>query len=337
MKALFRSLPHQEFLRVLGEIGEPAYKVAPIKTFLYREGVTSFDEITTLSKRSREKLAEAYEATLPKITERSVAPDGTVKMLLDWNGVEAESVLMSSVKGRTICLSTQSGCRLRCGFCATGTLGLKRNLAFGEILDQMIVLGGEGAITRVVVMGMGEPMENLAELVPALTFMVDPKGLGLSRKKITVSTVGLCPEIEEFAKSGPAVELAISLHATEDKTRSQLIPINKKYPIETLLKSAKFYAETANAKVTIEYSLMKDVNDTDEDAARLARLSRRFDLPVNLIQYNPVVDLGYEQSPRLDEFAAILARRKAIGVTVRRSKGLLINAACGQLAGKKTS
>lgn len=334
MTELFRSLPHEKFLQTIRDLGEPAYKVDPIKAFIYRDGIASFDEITTLMKRTRAQLAEKYDLSFPTIQERSVAPDGTVKMLLNWNGVAAEAVLMPSVKGWTLCISTQAGCRLGCGFCATGTLGLSRNLSFGEILDQILVLGGEGAVTRIVVMGMGEPMENLAELVPALRFATDPKGLGLSRKKITVSTVGLCPEIEEFARSGVNVELAISLHATEDKARTKLIPVNKKYPIEKLLSSAKFYKETANAKVTIEYSLMKDVNDTDEDVSRLANLSRRYDLPVNLIQYNPVNDLPFEPSPRLDDFARGLSEKKAIGVTVRRSKGGTINAACGQLAGK---
>lgn len=317
------------------QVVAPKYKAEALKGFLWKVGITSADEITTLSKSERARFAAEFDFSTGRIVERSVAPDGTVKLLLDWNECAAETVLMPSVKGRTLCLSTQSGCRLRCGFCATGTIGLKRNLSFGEILDQILIAGGEGAVTRIVVMGMGEPMENLEEMIPALEFMVDPKGLGFSRKKITVSTVGLCPEIEEFAERGPAVELAISLHATEDATRTKLIPINKKYPIEELLKSAKLYSEKANAKVTIEYSLMKDVNDSDEDAARLAKLSRRFELPVNLIQYNPVQGLPYEPSPKLDSFSALVASKRPIAVTVRRSKGGEINAACGQLAGKE--
>lgn len=327
-----RSLRHAEFLATLKDLGEPAYKAEALKGFLYKQGATSFDHVTTLSKATRENLSEKFDAAMPEILDRRVAPDGTVKVLLGWSGTTAEAVLMPSVKGKTICLSAQSGCRLRCAFCATGTLGLKRNLAFGEILDQMLVLSGEGAISRVVVMGMGEPMENLAELIPALEFATSEKGLGLSRKKVTVSTVGLCPEIERFAAEGPGVELAISLHATTDVVRSILIPINNKYPIEQLMESASRYAERANAKVTIEYTLLEDVNDTDADAERLAKLSRKNQMPVNLIRYNTVASLPFHPSPRLDAFALML-KGKALGVTVRRSRGGAIQAACGQLAG----
>ncbi|MEK8022783.1 MAG: 23S rRNA (adenine(2503)-C(2))-methyltransferase RlmN [Candidatus Hydrogenedentota bacterium] len=327
-----RSITQAEFLRVFRELGEPAYKAEALKQFLFKEGVTDFEHVTTLSLAVRRQLALRYDAVMPEIASRAVANDGTVKVLLNWAGTTAEAVLMPSVKGKTICLSAQSGCRLRCGFCATGTLGLKRNLTCGEILDQILVLSGEGAISRVVVMGMGEPMENLDELIPALAFAISEKGHSLSRKKVTVSTVGLCPEIERFAAEGPGVELAISLHATTDEIRTMLMPVNKKYPIEMLMRSARIYAERANAKVTIEYTLLEDVNDTDADAGRLARISRKYQMPVNLIRYNKVSDLPFSPSPRLDEFALML-KGKALGVTVRRSKGSSIQAACGQLAG----
>jgi 23S rRNA (adenine2503-C2)-methyltransferase len=329
---LIRCLSHAALAKRLKDMGEPAYRFEVLKQFLYREGADRFDSITPIPKVSRERLAELFDASLPEVAGRSVAPDGTVKLLLSWAGTTAEAVLMPSVKGRTLCLSVQSGCRLRCAFCATGTMGLKRNLSFGEILDQVLVLSGEGAVDRIVAMGMGEPMENLDELIPALEFITNPKGLGFSRKRITVSTVGLVPEMERFAREGPGVELAVSLHATEDKTRSIIVPINRKYPIARLLDTASLYSRRANAKVTIEYILLNEINDRDEDIERLGAFSRKYGFPVNLIRYNPVENLPFESSKRLDDFAKRL-KEKAIAVTVRRSKGVAIHAACGQLAG----
>lgn len=330
---LIRSLPHATLAKRMKDLKEPGYRFEVLKQFLYREGAERFDQITPLPKATREALAARWSCALPTVVKRTVAPDGTVKLLLSWEGTTAEAVLMKSIKGRTLCLSVQSGCRLRCVFCATGTLGLKRNLSFGEILDQYLILSGEGAVDRIVVMGMGEPMENLDELIPALQFMTDPKGLGFSRKKITVSTVGLLPELERFAVEGPGVELAISLHATEDKTRSILVPINNRYPVARLLETAALYARKANAKVTIEYLLLDELNDRDEDIERLGAFSRKYGFPVNLIRYNPVANLPFEGSKKLDSFAERL-KEKAIAVTVRRSKGMKINAACGQLAGE---
>lgn len=329
---LIRSLPHAALAKRLKELGEPAYRFEVVKQFLYREGADTFEAITPVPKAQRERLAKLYDASLPDVARRTVATDGTVKLLLSWAGTTAEAVLMPSVKGRTLCLSVQSGCRLRCAFCATGTLGLKRNLSFGEILDQILVLSGEGAVDRIVAMGMGEPMENLDELIPALQFMTDPKGLGFSRKRITVSTVGLVPEIERFAMEGPGVELAVSLHATDDKTRSVIMPVNRKYPIARLMDAASLYSRRANAKVTIEYILLNELNDRDEDIDRLGAISRKYGFPVNIIRYNSVEELPFEPSRRLDDFAKRL-KEKAIAVTVRRSKGGTINAACGQLAG----
>jgi 23S rRNA (adenine2503-C2)-methyltransferase len=329
---LIRSLHHAQLARKMKELGEPAYRFEVLKQFLYREGAYRFEAITPIPKGTRDQLAALYDASLPTVARRSVAPDGTVKLLLSWEGTTAEAVLMPSVKGRTLCLSVQSGCRLRCAFCATGTLGLKRNLSFGEILDQILVLSGEGAVDRIVAMGMGEPMENLDELIPALEFMTSPKGLGFSRKRITVSTVGLVPEIERFAMEGPGVELAVSLHATDDKTRSVIMPVNRKYPIARLMDAASLYSRRANAKVTIEYILLNELNDRDEDITRLGAISRKYGFPVNLIRFNPVEELPFEASKKLDDFAKRL-KEKAIAVTVRRSKGVAIHAACGQLAG----
>ncbi len=331
---LVRSLTHARFLEAVAEFVDPRpFQANVLKKFLFKLGATRFDEITPFPREARDRLAGRYLAELPATADRAVASDGTVKLLLDWAGVRAEAVTMKSVGGRTACLSSQSGCRLRCAFCATGRLGLTRNLAFGEILDQLLVLGGEGALDRVVMMGMGEPLENLDEVLPALEFMTSPAGLGFSRKRVTLSTVGLPPEMARLAAEGPGVELALSLHAVDNTLRTALVPVNKKYDVTEVLKAATTYADRANAKVTIEYVLLKDLNDSDTDADSLGRLSRRHGLPVNIIRYNAVAETNFEPSPRLDAFAERL-KRSALAVTVRRSRGASIAAACGQLAGE---
>lgn len=338
-----RSLPHARFLAVLEEAGGRRFQAEDAKAFLWKHGAAALDGITTLPQAVRARLAAAWSVDLPATVRRQIAPDGTVKVLLEWPGggagadaiapASAEAVLMPGVKGRTVCLSVQAGCRLRCAFCATGTLGLARNLAFGEILDQVLVLSGEGSIARVVVMGMGEPLENLDELVPALDFLTAPRGLGWSRTRITVSTVGLVPELDRLARSGLGVELAISLHATTDTIRTALVPVNRKYPIEAVLAAARRYQEIANAKVTLEYILLEDINDADEDIERLAAIGRRGPFGINLIRYNAVPGIEFAPSPRLDEFAKRLTEAGA-RATVRRSRGQAIDAACGQLAGR---
>lgn len=330
---LIRSLTHARLGKTLLDLGQPAWQTEVVKGFLYKHGVDRFDGMTSLSHAFQETLAAHFSAELPQTTRRRVAADGTVKVLLDWNGITAEAVFMPGVKGRTLCISTQSGCRLRCAFCATGTLGLKRSLSFGEILDQVLILSGEGAISRIVVMGMGEPLENLDELIPALTFLTSEKGLGFSRRRITVSTVGLVPEMGKLATNGGGVELALSLHATTDTLRTALMPINRKYPIEAILAAAKSYEEKANTKVTLEYVLLDGVNDTDDDVRRLGKIARKMEFPVNIIRFNPMGADEFAPSPRLEVFAKQLAD-DGTRVTVRKSRGQSIDAACGQLAGK---
>jgi 23S rRNA (adenine2503-C2)-methyltransferase len=329
---LIRSLSTTRFRAVLEEFGLPAYQVPVMRRFLYRLGVTDFEAMTTLSTSARRDLAASWSADLPAIAERLVDPDGTVKTLFDWNGIRAESVLMPSKIGRTACLSVQSGCRLGCAFCATGRSGFRRDLSVGEILDQILVLSGEGEIARIVLMGMGEPLENLDEVIPALTFMVDEKGFGYSRKKITLSTVGIPEGLKRLAEEGPGVELAISLHAADDSVRNALIPLNRRHGINEILVAAAAYGKRANAKVTIEYMLIEDLNDTDKDAERLARMARQHMMPVNILRFNPVPGVELTPSRRVDDFARFLKGLR-VRVTVRRSRGASIMAACGQLAG----
>ena len=327
-------LPYAQFKAAILDLGLPKFQVGVIQSFLFKHGATSFEEMTSVSKAARETLNSKYSIRSSSIADRAVAPDSTAKVLFDWDGTVAEAVYMPMKVGKTLCISVQSGCKLRCSFCATGRMGLNRGLSFGEILDQVIYFMGEGVVSRIVVMGMGESMDNLNELIPALKFIMDPKGFGFSRKRITVSTVGMCPELKRFADSGCGVNLAVSLHATTDSTRNKIVPIGNKYGIKEFLDTAAYYKDRANAKVTIEYLLLKDINDFEEDAIRLGKLSRTYKMPVNIICYNEVDEVPFERSDRLNEFAKILSN-KALAVTIRRSKGTGIKAACGQLAGTK--
>ena len=329
-KPLIRSLNHRLFVKAVREADLEKYSVDVLKKFLFKIGITNFDEVTTFSKNAREWLNSHFDAGLPKVLERLRSKNETIKLLLDWNGAKSESVLMNSRGKRTACISVQSGCKLNCVFCATGKLGFFRNLSFGEILDQVLILRGDASIDRIVVMGMGEPMDNLDEVIPALHFLTSKDGYGYSRKRITLSTVGIVPGIERLADSGVGVELAISLHAVDDNVRSAIIPMNSKYNIEDVLKASKLYASKANSKVTIEYLLLQDINNSEDDAVKLGRISRKYLMPINLIVFNPTEGIEFEPADNLERFTKIVSDN-AIAVTVRRSKGKEISAACGQL------
>lgn len=334
----FRSLTHAAFLDAVRELGLPDYQAGVIKQFFWKHGVRTFAEITPLSLAARETLASRYAVGFPTVVERVVGEDSTTKLLLEWEDALCESVVMPSAgrdgDGTTLCLSTQSGCPLGCAFCASGRMAFRRNLTCAEILDQVLLAAGEGAVERIVVMGMGEPLANVDELVPALEFVLSPKGLGYSRKRVTVSTIGLLDGLRRFAQSGLNVELAVSLHAVDDATRARLMPATRQAPLTEVLETAHLYGQHARARVTIEYLLLDGVNDSDDEARGLAEFSRQYDMPVNVIHYNPVEHVDFRPSPRLEAFVKLLAGR-ARGVTVRRSKGAAIHAACGQLAGRK--
>lgn len=319
----------------LAEWGEPPYRLRQIRRAIWREGIERFDRMTTLPKALRAKLAERFELRRPRPIRRAVARDGTVKVLFEAGGARFEAVVMRGRAGAsesaTACLSAQAGCRLGCKFCATATLGLLRNLSAGEILSSYRTLLGEAPVGRVVFMGMGEPLDNFDALLEALKILTDEDGFGLGRRRITVSTVGLVPEIDRLAAEGPGTNLALSLSAGDDETRKRIMPIARKYSLEETVAAGVRYHLKTNARVTAEYVLLAGVNDGDEDAERLVRLLTRTPIGVNLIDFNPVPGLPFERSRRTSTFAGLLAGRLA-RVTVRRSRGVEIAAACGQLA-----
>jgi 23S rRNA (adenine2503-C2)-methyltransferase len=321
---------------VLG-LGEPAYRAKQLYTWLYRKRARSFEEMTDLAKPLRRALAERYSLRWPTVAERSLSYDGTVKYLfrLD-DGAAVESVHIPEVKRRTICISTQAGCPLKCAFCLTGIGGYRRNLETAEILGQVATVMAEAPPRErpwnVVVMGMGEPLLNYEATVAALRILMDPEGFAVAPKKLTLSTVGILPALEKLAQEPVRPNLAISLHAPSPELRRRLMPIEARYPLEEVIAAAKRYPIPRGGLVTYEYVLLKGVNDGLEHARQLVRLLRGSRAKVNLIPLNPAPQIPFEPpSPEaVDRFCAVVAEAN-VTVSVRRPRGQDILAACGQL------
>jgi 23S rRNA (adenine2503-C2)-methyltransferase len=327
------------------ELGERAFRAAQLYRWIHQRGATSFDEMTDLSKALRQKLGERAELVpLEKDLElRSV--DGTIKYR--WktrDGRYIESVYMPSEDRRTLCVSTQVGCAMACSFCMTGTLGLKRNLTPGEILAQVHRVNREvraserletlRPLSNLVFMGMGEPLHNFENLKTALAILQSEDGPNFSHRHITVSTVGLVPMIERFGQETD-VKLAISLNASTDEQRSKTMPVNRKWNIAALLDACRKFPLRQGRRITFEYVLLKDFNDSDEDAHRLVRLLKGIPAKVNLIPYNENPGLGFKSpmEARAEEFRAILAQGH-VAAYIRQNRGRDIAGACGQLANR---
>jgi len=318
------------------------YRVYQIFTWVYHKGIRNFDLMTNLSKSLRQRLSETFYFSLPGLREKFSSQDGSVKYLFELeDGSTIESVWMPSGDRKTLCISTQVGCRLACSFCQTGTLGLKRNLTAGEIIGQIIKVNEEFAqkdrITNVVIMGMGEPLDNYQPLVDALRLMVAPEAMKISTRKITLSTSGLVDKIKDFQEENIHVNLAISLNATLDEVRDQIMPINKKYPLDVLLDTLRAYPLKPNRKLTFEYVLLAGINDTDEDAIRLARLLKGIPSKINLIPFNPIEASDYHppSESRLLSFQNYLISQN-YSVFIRKNRGTDILGACGQLAAQSS-
>ena len=353
-----RDLTIKELEGYFKSIGEQGFRAKQVFEWLSR-GVDSFDEMTNLAKDLRERLKAAEEAgeiTIGRINilrKQESRTDGTVKYLFrleDTNGADCESkkgdagkgagaiavesVFMKYKYGNSICVSSQAGCRMGCAFCASTIGGLTRNLSPGEILMQ--VIGAERdtgeKISHIVIMGTGEPFDNYDNIVKFINLVHEPKGLNLSMRNITVSTCGLAPKISDFARDLPQVNLAVSLHAPNNEIRNRIMPVNKKYPIETLIPECKKYTDETHRRITFEYALIDGVNDSDENAEELARLLHGMLCHVNLIPLNRVSESGFagSEKPRVQRFLELLENR-GITATVRRELGSDIDAACGQL------
>lgn len=323
--------------------GVPRYRGRQLALWFYTRRVTDYTAMSDLPRALRERWQAEAEVVLPKIDRVWESADGSEKYLMRLDdGAAVETVFMpmrpqegEKAERLTACLSTQVGCALGCTFCATGTLGLKRNLTSGEIVGQVLRVQERIAprrLTNLVMMGMGEPLHNFDNVVQAIQVITGQPGMELGRKRISLSTVGLVPEIYRLADSGLGVKLAISLNATTDEARSRTMPINNRYPLIQLMDAARYYAETCGQRITFEYVVLEGENDFDEDALRLARLIHGVPCKINLIPYNENPQLGYKRpaGSRLERFRDLLYPR-CPAVTVRYSKGLDIAAACGQL------
>ena len=337
--------------RHFAAMGEKPFRATQVLRWMHQRGVADFAQMTDVAKALREKLAASACVEPPRVVGDNVSEDGTRKWLIKVDGANAvEAVYIPEVRRGTLCVSSQAGCVLDCAFCSTGKQGFNRNLSTAEIIGQLWIanreLGrhadshsrsysnGERIVTNVVMMGMGEPLLNLDNVIPALRLMLDDNAYGLSRRRVTVSTSGVVPGMDRLAEECP-VALAVSLHAPNDALRDQLVPVNKKYPIKDLIAACNRYLVKAPRDfVTFEYVMLEGVNDSDRHAKELVALSRQVKCKFNLIPFNPFPNSGFSRSgaDRIRRFAEIL-QRADLTVTTRRTRGEAIDAACGQLAG----
>jgi 23S rRNA (adenine2503-C2)-methyltransferase len=319
--------------------GLESFRSRQLVSWLYRRRLKSFEAMTDIAKGVREQLASRYIISRPRVFSVQQSVDGTRKYLFDLeDGSQVESVLIAQPTRHTLCVSSQVGCAIGCKFCRTGLMGLKRHLRTAEIIGQVLaVLDDDEAedFSNIVFMGMGEPFHNIDNVIRAVKILNDPLGLDFSSRKITVSTSGLVPAIEKFGASEAGANLAVSLNATTDEVRTSIIPINKKWPIQNLLNTLKDYPLKRGKRITIEYVMLKGVNDTEEDLRRLPKLLRGIPSKVNLIPYNENAGLGYyAPSEKWVHYWQKSLLGMGMNSTIRWSKGVDIDAACGQLATK---
>ncbi|AOX44194.1 23S rRNA (adenine2503-C2)-methyltransferase [Spiroplasma sp. NBRC 100390] len=331
--------PKQELQLDLVAHGFKKYLAEQIFDWIYVKNIYSFDEMTNISKPDRIKLQEHYTIEPLKIAVQQQSKDGTVKFLFELaDGYKIETVLMPQSYGNSVCVTTQVGCNMACTFCASGLLKKTRNLSTAEIVQQVMMVNrylattGE-RVSHIVVMGIGEPLDNFENVINFVNIINDSKGYQIGARHITISTCGLIPKIRQFADLKTQVNLAISLHAPNNTIRNQLMPINKAYPVEKLMDVVRYYIEQTNRRVTFEYILIEDVNDSREVALELAKLIRGLNAYVNLIPYNTVAENGYQRSTKINQFFETLQQQK-INCIVRREFGHDIDAACGQLRAK---
>ena len=324
---------------VLKEYEIPRFRADQIVQWMYQRGAASFDEMDNLSKALRAQLAEHFMIERPKVISRLHSADGaTIKLLYEFeDGQMAETVLMRHPYGNSVCVSTQAGCRMGCAFCASTLHGLQRNLTVGEITAQVIgmadFLRQEGTrVDTIVVMGSGEPLENYDNVIAALRLLHEAYTIGLGYRGVTLSTSGIVPGIERLAEEGIPISLSISLHAPTEELRSKIMPVNRMYPLADVLRAARAYAERTKRRVTYEYILIRDLNDSAREAEELAKLLKGQLASVNLIPINPVAErnLFRPDKAAIRRFQKTLEDRR-IAVTLRREMGTDIQAACGQL------
>lgn len=337
-------LPQRQLEAFFAGLGEKPFRARQVMQWIHQRAASDFSSMSDLSKPLRERLGEIADIELPLLISEQRSADGTVKWLFDSGAGQAiETVFIPEADRGTLCVSSQVGCALDCAFCATGAQGFNRNLTTAEIIAQVCYArrllprraNGEPAVTNVVFMGMGEPLANYRNLLAALELLYSDYAYGLSRRRITVSTAGLVPNIERLGDEGN-VSLAVSLHAANDELRDELVPINRIHPIAELLDTCWRYADKrAKRFITFEYVMLKGVNDSLAHADQLVRLLTERPAKVNLIPFNPFAGNGFQCSSAatIAEFQKRLRRRRLVATT-RKTRGDDIDAACGQLAGK---
>lgn len=332
---LIYDLSFEQLVNWVKEHGEKPYRARQIWHFLYQIKVSTFEEMHNLPQNLIEALNETYKLNALEFVLKSVSNDGTVKQLYSvHDGHLIEAVLMKHHYGNSICVTTQVGCNIGCSFCASGQLQKKRDLTAGEIIAQIIETERqlEEKIQYIVVMGIGEPFDNYKNLTTFLKTVNDPKGLSIGARHITVSTSGIVPKIKAFAELGIQVNLAVSLHAPNDEIRTSLMKINKTYNVDRVLEAVREYLKITKRRVTFEYIMIQELNDSVEVAKELAEKIKGMNAYVNLIPYNEVIEAPYKRSDRarMEAFYDVLKKHK-IQVTLRKEQGHDINAACGQL------
>jgi 23S rRNA (adenine2503-C2)-methyltransferase len=331
------ALEISELEAALESRGVERFHARQLYRWIYKRGVTDIDRMTDLSRADRETIKNEFIISTPKVVADDRSVDGTRKFVLELaDSRRMESVFIPDTPSMTFCISTQIGCAMACGFCLTGKMGLVRNLTAGEIAGQVRVLAAATDMVdhpfNIVLMGMGEPLHNYDNTMKALRMLHSEHGLAVSPRRVTLSTVGIVPGLERLAHEPLMPNLAISLHATTDEQRTELVPPNRKYPLAEILEVCRRFPLKRRSRITFEYVMLAGVNDTPEDARRLAKLLHGIKSKVNLIPLNPAPGIPYERpsDERVDRFAQILADRY-LTVSVRKSRGRDIRAACGQL------
>ena len=344
-KVNLMNLTRAQMREFFAELGEKPFRADQLVKWIYHFGEDNFDNMTNLNKKLREKLKSVAEIKAPEVAVEQRSADGTIKWAMEVGDQQVETVYIPEADRATLCVSSQVGCALACTFCSTAQQGFNRNLTVSEIIGQVWraskIIGNFGVtgvrpITNVVMMGMGEPLLNVANVVPAMEIMLDDFAYGLSKRRVTLSTSGVVPALDNLSKMID-VALAISLHAPNDELRDEIVPLNKKYNIKTLIDSVNRYLSVSNAnhgKVTIEYVMLDHVNDHVEHAHQLAEVLKNTPCKINLIPWNPFPEAPYAKSSntRIDRFQKTLMEY-GLTVIVRKTRGDDIDAACGQLAG----
>lgn len=337
-----RQLGLHEIQEYFSAIGEPRFRAQQVHEWLWKRSAKDFDQMTNLSLATRQRLQEDFVINHIAVDNMQRSADGTIKNAVKlFDGRIVESVLIPTARRITACISSQVGCSLDCHFCATGQLKRMRNLNPDEIYDQVVTIKDQSEqffqrpLTNIVLMGMGEPLLNYQNVMTAIDKITSPEGLGMSPKRITLSTVGVPKMIRKLADDGVKFNLAVSLHSAINEIRSSIMPINVTNPVEDLQDALKYWFEKTGRKVTMEYVVWKGINDTEKDARALVRFCSVFSSKVNLIEYNPIDEGRFQQADQksIQTYVSIL-ENAGIVVNIRRSRGRDIDAACGQLANK---